>query len=157
MDLRVHVTSTRDHERDYYIKEKSLTDTFNYLPWVRHNKRVSMIKEDHEEETEGKEPSTQYPERDLDEQGLDGELFEEHTRMKIRIVLACAVALGYRHLVLGALGCGAFMNPTKRVAGLFRQCLTEARFKGQFDIIVFAILGEGNAEPFSQVFNEGEI
>jgi len=49
------------------------------------------------------------------------------------------------------------MNPTKRVAGLFKQCLTEERFKDRFDIIVFAILGEGNAEPFSQVFNEGEI
>ena len=100
VDLRVHVLSTRDHERDYYVKERTLADTFNSLPWVRHNVRATMLKESQQEE-EGREASTKYPDKDLDEQGLDGELFDEHTRMKIRIILASAVSLGYRHLVLG--------------------------------------------------------
>ena len=60
-----------------------------------------MLKESQQEEEEGREASTKYPDKDLDEQGLDGELFDEHTRMKIRIILASAVSLGYRHLVLG--------------------------------------------------------
>lgn len=59
-----------------------------------------MIKEDEAAEKEGKQPA-QPETKELEEQGLDGKLFDEHTRMKIRIVLAAAVALGYRHLVLG--------------------------------------------------------
>lgn len=59
------------------------------------------MKEDKEEAEQGKQHIDAAPEKDLEEQGLDGALFDEHSRMKIRIILACAVALGYRHLVLG--------------------------------------------------------
>ncbi|WP_418960579.1 TIGR02452 family protein [Streptomyces tritici] len=56
-------------------------------------------------------------------------------------VLETAVAGGYRRLVLGAWGCGVFMNDPAVVAGVFRDLLTgEGRFAGHFDRVVFAVL-----------------
>ncbi len=60
--------------------------------------------------------------------------------MKVRIerVLAIARAYGYRSLVLGAWGCGAFHNDPDAVARLFRNALT-GEFLGAFDEAVFAV------------------
>ncbi|MEW1722438.1 TIGR02452 family protein [Streptomyces sp. NPDC093109] len=56
-------------------------------------------------------------------------------------VLETAAARGYRRLVLGAWGCGVFMNDPAAVAGAFRGLLTgEGRFAGRFDETVFAVL-----------------
>ncbi|WP_274564422.1 TIGR02452 family protein [Streptomyces spiramyceticus] len=56
-------------------------------------------------------------------------------------VLETAAACGYRRLVLGAWGCGVFMNEPAAVAGAFRTHLTgDGRFARHFDEVVFAIL-----------------
>ncbi|MEU6825492.1 TIGR02452 family protein [Streptomyces atriruber] len=56
-------------------------------------------------------------------------------------VLETAVACGYRRLVLGAWGCGVFMNDPAQVAGVFRALLGEGgRFAGQFTHVVFGVL-----------------
>ncbi|SDJ46016.1 TIGR02452 family protein [Streptomyces indicus] len=56
-------------------------------------------------------------------------------------VLETAVAHGYRHLVLGAWGCGVFQNDPAQVAGTFRALLTgEGRFAGHFEQVVFGVL-----------------
>ncbi|WP_406864514.1 TIGR02452 family protein [Streptomyces sp. HUAS MG47] len=56
-------------------------------------------------------------------------------------VLETAVAGGYRRLVLGAWGCGVFMNDPAVVAGAFRDLLTgDGRFAGHFDQVVFGVL-----------------
>ncbi|WP_409236564.1 TIGR02452 family protein [Streptomyces sp. PA5.6] len=56
-------------------------------------------------------------------------------------VLETAAACGYRRLVLGAWGCGVFMNEPAQVAGAFRALLGEGgRFAGQFTHIVFGVL-----------------
>ncbi|MGW7415324.1 TIGR02452 family protein [Streptomyces sp. NPDC054863] len=64
-------------------------------------------------------------------------------------VLEVAVACGYRRIVLGAWGCGVFMNEPPLVAGVFRDLLTgEGRFAGHFDRVTLAVLdrtGEGPA------------
>jgi len=67
-------------------------------------------------------------------------------------VCAAAVHLGYKDLVLGALGCGAFGNPAAVVAACWKEVLEENRFKGAFRNIIFAVFGEDNFVPFSQVF-----
>jgi len=57
---------------------------------------------------------------------------------------------GQRVAVLGAHGCGAFLNPSERVADCFAQVLDGRR--EDFDLIVFAIFhagyGPSNFEPF---------
>ncbi|MFJ2442870.1 TIGR02452 family protein [Streptomyces sp. NPDC087658] len=56
-------------------------------------------------------------------------------------VLETAVVRGYRRLVLGAWGCGVFMNDPAAVAEVFRAQLTGGgRFAGHFDETVFAVL-----------------
>ncbi|MBW5420333.1 TIGR02452 family protein [Streptomyces sp. BG9H] len=56
-------------------------------------------------------------------------------------VLETALACGYERLVLGAWGCGVFMNDPAHVAGAFRTLLGEGgRFAGQFAHIVFGVL-----------------
>jgi uncharacterized protein (TIGR02452 family) len=59
-------------------------------------------------------------------------------QQRIHRVLAIARAYGYQSLVLGAWGCGAFANDTRRTAIDFRQAL-ENEFRGSFSDIVFAI------------------
>jgi len=62
---------------------------------------------------------------------------------------------GYRNLVLGAWGTGAFGHDTKRVAGYFYKLFFEEGFNEFFDNIVFAILkDEYKIEIFKDVFGE---
>lgn len=63
-----------------------------------------------------------------------GDLLEQ----RIHRVLEIARAYGYRSLVLGAWGCGAFGNDPARTAQDFRAAL-EGPFAGAFDHVVFAI------------------
>ena len=53
-------------------------------------------------------------------------------------ILAVAADKGYRTLVLGAWGCGVFRNKPTEVAAVFHRWLS-GRFKGAFDLVVFAI------------------
>ena len=61
-------------------------------------------------------------------------------------VLEVAAVRGYRRLVLGAWGCGVFMNDPAQVAGAFRALLADGgRFAGHFEQIVFGILDRSRA------------
>lgn len=75
---------------------------------------------------------------------------------KIRTVLNIAADNGIENLVLGALGCGAFRNPPRQTAELFRRALNEPAHKGRFRRVVFAITGEELCETFRQVLVEGK-
>lgn len=82
-------------------------------------------------------------------------LIEETFLRRIRILLSIAADCGYRDLVLGAWGCGAFGNDPQKVAGAFRQALVNERFGTAFDRVRFAVYGnpEGkNFRAFSTVF-----
>jgi uncharacterized protein (TIGR02452 family) len=76
-------------------------------------------------------------------------------QQRIHRVLAIARAYGYQALVLGAWGCGAFVNDTRRTAIDFRQAL-ENEFRGSFSDIVFAITDWSEERvflgPFRDVF-----
>ncbi|AFY91710.1 TIGR02452 family protein [Chamaesiphon minutus] len=60
-------------------------------------------------------------------------------RRRAGIVLAIARDNGHRSLLLGAWGCGVFGNDPSMVADAFGQWLSDPRFLGCFDRVVFAI------------------
>lgn len=81
----------------------------------------------------------------------------ELVKDKIRQVLRLMALHGTSCCVLGALGCGVFANPPKRVAQLFRNVILEDEFRGRFDEVVFAILDRGlggNFEIFRDVIGD---
>ncbi|WP_040812605.1 TIGR02452 family protein [Nocardia concava] len=64
-------------------------------------------------------------------------------------------AAGYRRLVLGAWGCGAYGNDPGVVAGIFRALLADGgRFDGHFDEITFAILDRTPGETTLSAFRK---
>jgi uncharacterized protein (TIGR02452 family) len=93
---------------------------------------------------------------------IDSSLVEP-TREKIRTLLR--IAGKYRHdsLVLSAFGCGAFRNPSRHVARLFREVFSEGEFSRRFKTVVFSIIDDhnsrheynpaGNVLPFLEVFD----
>lgn len=81
-------------------------------------------------------------------------------RNKVRGIFRVARRAGYRHLVLGALGCGAFHHPSWVVASLFQEAIEDYGYA--FDSICFAILvrndrDEQNWEAFSQTLHAVEL
>jgi uncharacterized protein (TIGR02452 family) len=79
-------------------------------------------------------------------------LMYEGTKRKIRILLKAALEAGVTHLVLSALGCGAFSNPPELVAQAFKDVLIAEGLNRCFDAIVFAIIDDGtnNYKIFKQ-------
>ncbi|MEU8892749.1 TIGR02452 family protein [Streptomyces sp. NPDC048442] len=68
-------------------------------------------------------------------------------------VLEVAVACGYRRIVLGAWGCGVFMNEPPVVAGVFRDLLTgDGRFARHFDRVTLAVLDRTGGGPALAAF-----
>jgi uncharacterized protein (TIGR02452 family) len=67
-------------------------------------------------------------------------------------VLAVAKERRHRTLVLGAWGCGVFRNDPDQVAGIFRGWLADARFRGAFDRIVFAVLDRSASRDTLRAF-----
>lgn len=65
---------------------------------------------------------------------------ETFTR-RIRIMLRAAEKYGYKDVVLGAWGCGAFGNDAEEVAGYFRTVLVDEGYGRMFDEVCFAIYG----------------
>ena len=87
----------------------------------------------------------------------DDELIEETFVRRIRIMLAAAARNGYKDLVLGAWGCGAFGNSPKDVAGYFRKVIIDEGYGKCFDEICFAVYGKEdgkNITEFRKVFSE---
>lgn len=84
----------------------------------------------------------------------------EKTKQKIRGMLATGLWHDHDSLVLSALGCGAFRNPPRHMAQLFKEVLAEEEFVNRYKHISFAIFddhnarGEGNYRPFFEVFAE---
>lgn len=75
---------------------------------------------------------------------------------RIRKMLFLSARKNYRNLVLGAWGCGAFGNDTRRVAEYFYELFFgKDGFTEFFDTVVFAILGDENKiDIFKDVFGD---
>lgn len=85
--------------------------------------------------------------------GWVGSVWEQRVTLTIRAVLAAARYTGHANLVLGAFGCGAFGNPARQVARIFREQLESEEFRGAFSCVVFAVIdpvGTGNLRPFRE-------
>ncbi|PGH16262.1 hypothetical protein AJ80_05285 [Polytolypa hystricis UAMH7299] len=71
----------------------------------------------------------------------------ETMKEKMRVVLRTAAVNGHRRLVLGALGCGAFLNPREEVADCWAEVFEEREFGGGWwESVLFAVMddkGEG--------------
>jgi uncharacterized protein (TIGR02452 family) len=90
------------------------------------------------------------------------------TKRKIRVILRVAAMQGHTKLVLGALGCGVFLNPPTEVAQCFLEVLREEEFQGGWwEDVVFAVLdnakgpnggkdGSGNFGQFFRVL-DGQV
>ena len=81
---------------------------------------------------------------------------EETFLRRIRIILRIAAKYGYKDLILGAWGCGAFGNNPVLVAKAFRTALNEDGIGTLFDHAVFAIYGSEtgkNYKAFREVFS----
>jgi uncharacterized protein (TIGR02452 family) len=72
---------------------------------------------------------------------------------RVRTVLRIATDQGRESLVLGSLGCGAFRNPPKAVAGIFKSVFEEEEFIGRFKGIWFAVIERGGSENY-RVFKD---
>ena len=85
---------------------------------------------------------------------------EEIMMMKVRLILQIAKSKGITHLVLGALGCGAYRNPPVEVAGIFKKAILGSRKRAGvegIEEIVFAIFDDGeNLRVFREAF-QGEV
>lgn len=84
-------------------------------------------------------------------EGLTQVQYEDMVYNRILGMLRCAAFLGYKELVLGAFGCGAFWNDAKIVSDLFCKAIKDFEFgdvKGEnlFRQIDFAVLSKGGAK-----------
>lgn len=91
----------------------------------------------------------------------DVEKDKEEMVLKVRLIFQVAKMKGITHLVLGALGCGAYRNPVQEVAKIFRKALFgDGRKRGPVEgveEVVFAIFDDGeNLRTFREVFKESE-
>ncbi|KAJ5259516.1 hypothetical protein N7478_012497 [Penicillium angulare] len=78
---------------------------------------------------------------------------------KIRQVLRIMGRFRITHCVLGAMGCGAFHNPPKEVARIYKEVLNEPEWHGYFEEISFAVLDskrEGNFRIFKDALQSDE-
>ncbi|MBR5427608.1 MAG: TIGR02452 family protein [Clostridia bacterium] len=101
--------------------------------------------------------------------GTEGMSAAEYRAMFFRRILGMltvAAACGYRRLVLGAFGCGAFRNDASLVADLFARALREIRLDGKkadelFEKISFAVLSRSpdqyNFRQFYRNFGENRF
>lgn len=84
----------------------------------------------------------------------------EDMRERMRTMLRIASKEDRQNLVLGAFGCGAFRNPPRAVAGMFKGVLVETEFLGRFEGIWFAVIERGGSEnydTFKEVLDGMEI
>jgi len=78
----------------------------------------------------------------------------EITTQKFRTLLWMAAEHNHSFLVLGALGCGAFLNDPAKIAKIFHTLLHE-EFQGIFKMVIFAIIkSKDNLHHFGKFFPE---
>lgn len=102
------------------------------------------------------------PKVSMGKEGMTESQYEEMFFNRIMSMLKCVAYLGYKNLVLGAWGCGAFGNDAHVVSDLFYKALKEIDYNGRserdlFRRIDFAVLdrtpGQYNYKEFYRNFS----
>ncbi len=88
--------------------------------------------------------------------------YARRTKLKIQGILNTGLFFGHDAIVLSAFGCGAFRNPPKHVAELFKEVI-EQSYTSRYKKITFAIINDhnsgmahnprGNFSPFLETFS----
>ncbi|KAH7020749.1 uncharacterized protein B0I36DRAFT_333114 [Microdochium trichocladiopsis] len=93
-----------------------------------------------------------------DRQHFEDPTDRELTKDKMRLCLRIAATEKHRHLVLGAIGCGAFANPPRHVASCWLEVLQEAEFVGGWwrtvSFAVYDSRNEGNFAVFKNSLHD---
>ncbi|TEB25796.1 hypothetical protein FA13DRAFT_1668450 [Coprinellus micaceus] len=99
-----------------------------------------------------------------DGKGWAETIVSKSMKEKIRLVYRMAGHNGQTHMVLGAMGCGAYDCPPRLVAEMMRDTLLEPEFAGWFRRVVFACYSKSpyerrptNFTTFSEVFKDVTI
>ena len=85
------------------------------------------------------------------------DVIDDVMKFRLRNMFVAAIHYGYKNLVLGAWGCGAFGHDPETVADYFLELLFHENFGAYFDKIIFAILDRGakkNLKAFQSVFDD---
>ncbi|MCD8051101.1 MAG: TIGR02452 family protein [Clostridiales bacterium] len=97
-------------------------------------------------------------------EGMSRQEYEEMLCRRIQGMLLVAASQGYRHLILGAFGCGVYGNDAALVSDLFARAIREFTYAGTgsdklFDSIQFAVLcrpgKDYNYREFCRNFSRG--
>lgn len=104
------------------------------------------------------DPNEIFPFYELRSAAMDlrnGQPFnKEQSKKIIKAQFDTLVENNIQHVVLGAHGCGAFLNPTEKVAENYKEVIAE--YKNSFRVIAFAIYhagyGPNNFEIFQSCF-----
>ena len=115
---------------------------------------ISCAAPRHPEVSGGKDGSTSVCYADAED--------EEMMSLKVKFIMRAAAKMGVTHLILGALGCGAYRNPIGQVANIMRKCLVgkgsgsrpaEEDWRGAgIEQVVFAILDDSPAKVVWRAF-----
>ncbi|CAF4737279.1 unnamed protein product, partial [Rotaria sp. Silwood2] len=78
---------------------------------------------------------------------LDGNMLSPKYAVEMRKKIENIFSIAYKHkhdcLILSALGCGAFRNPSDHIAKLFRSVIQQ--YAGFIETIIFAIINDHNS------------
>ena len=142
----------------YYDANRACRDLL-YTDWAIYSPRVPVLRDDDEqllaEPVLASFVTMPAPNRgamrERDEAAIAATL-----RRRIGSIFAIAADRGYRRLVLGAWGCGAFRNDPAAVAAAFREVVDSSAWRSAFDTLVFAIFeaarDQGNRAAFETAF-----
>lgn len=84
---------------------------------------------------------------------IDPDLLENTLQSRIRGILQVAAKYNYKHLVLGAWGCGVYHNDPKQIARIFHDELM--KMTGYFESVEFAVCGKStNYQCFCKEFSK---
>jgi uncharacterized protein (TIGR02452 family) len=97
-----------------------------------------------------RKPSLAFDDDDDEDCYMDDEDYDA-MEQKISFIFRYAALEEYDCLVLGALGCGAYGNPNKVVAGLFKEAIEQ--YGSYFKRIAFAVLSSGDNDNY-EVFKQ---
>lgn len=99
-------------------------------------------------------------------EGMSQQEYEEMFYKRIQGMLLVAASQRYRHMILGAFGCGIYGNDAAVVSDLFARAIHNLTYDGKnceqlFDAIYFAVLckldKDYNYKEFRRNFSFGKL